>query len=137
MTKILVLLSALTLPTAALAAKAEKPAAAKETPAAATKEAPAPAADKKVTLKGEVVDTVCYLTKGANGADHKQCAKGCLEKGAASFLADNGKLYLLIAEHGQEKLLDDAKSRAGDTITITGTEMSKGGLQALAVAEIK
>lgn len=95
-------------------------------------------AGKTVTMKGEIVDSTCYFTKGAKGADHKDCAQSCLKSGATpSFLADDGKLYLLLAEHGKEQVLDDAKAKAGDTITITGTEMDKAGMKAIVLAEVK
>jgi hypothetical protein len=123
----------------ALAVPATGFAAAKTAPAKAdTKTEGKTDAAKTVTLKGEVVDAACYLMKGAKGAEHKECAVSCLKGGGtASFLAADGKLFMLIADHGQEKLLDDAKAKAGDQITISGTEVEKGGLHAIALTEVK
>lgn len=91
-----------------------------------------------VTLKGEVVDATCFFTKDAAGAGHKACAAKCLANGATpAFKAEDGTVYLLIAEHGKEKLLDTCKKKGGDTVTITGTVSEKGGMKALVVSDVK
>jgi len=105
---------------------------------AATAFAAAPkAAPKSVTLKGEVVDTVCYLTKGAHGAAHKACAQACIKGGTPASLLADGKLYLLVAGHGNAAAMDQVKAHAGDTVTVTGQEASKDGLSAIIVASVK
>src|SRR5437667_6261659 len=52
-------------------------------------------ASKPVTLKGEVVDTGCYLGRGAHGEKHKECALKCASNGMPiALLTDKGKLVL-------------------------------------------
>ena len=36
------------------------------------------ASDQTVTVKGEVIDMVCYTDSGASGKDHADCAKTCI-----------------------------------------------------------
>ena len=39
------------------------------------------ASDQNVTVKGEVIDMVCYTDSGASGKDHADCAKTCISEG--------------------------------------------------------
>ena len=58
------------------------------------------ASDQTVTVKGEVIDMVCYTDSGASGKDHADCAKTCISAGLPVGLkAEDGKVYLLIGDH--------------------------------------
>jgi len=114
------------------AAGSTAPAAGAKTDAAA-----APAA-ASTTMTGEVVDSTCFFTKGASGESHKACALGCLKKGAVpSFQAEDGTVYLLLAEHGKEAVLEDAKKLAGEKVELTGTVSEKGGMKAFILTAAK
>jgi len=90
------------------------------------------------TLKGEVVDTACYLDHGARGAKHKQCALNCLANGVApSLLTSDGKLYLLLPPHGPHDAYDKVKKLAAETVTVRGTELSKAGMDAFVVEAVE
>lgn len=97
----------------------------------------AEAPSKTVTLKGEVVDTVCYLSKGAHGAAHKNCSKSCLHKGAPAGFLSQGKLYLLLAEHGNESVMQQVADKGGEEVSLTGKQADKDGLPALFVESVK
>lgn len=43
---------------------------------------------KTVTIKGEVVDTLCYMKKGSRGDGHAACALGCIENGIDPSIVD-------------------------------------------------
>lgn len=86
---------------------------------------------KDVTLKGEIVDLSCYLTKGAKGADHAKCAADCISKGApAGLLAEDGTVTLLISK--KVKLA----GFAGKTVDVKGKCYEKGGLKGVVVEDI-
>lgn len=99
----------------------------------------APAASAAtVTVKGEVIDTACYLDHGARGAKHKQCALNCLASGVApSLLTDDGKLYLLLPPHGPHDAYDKVKRMAAETVTVRGEKLSKQGLTAIVVESVE
>ena len=97
--------------------------------------------DKKVepkTVTGEILDMKCYMTSGAHGEKHKDCAAMCIKGGAPmGILADDGKVYLLIEGKNDSGAFEEAKKHAGETVTITGTLSEKNGVQALIVTEVK
>ena len=130
--------SMMTLGGVALAAAAPTAATGAKTDAAAPAASPAAAPPAETTLKGEVLDSTCFFTQGASGESHKACALGCLKKGAVpSFQAEDGSVYLLIAEHGKEKALEDAKKLAGEKVELTGTVAEKGGMKAFIITSAK
>ena len=97
--------------------------------------------DKKVeskTVTGEILDMKCYMTSGAHGDSHKDCAAMCLKGGAPmGILADDGKVYLLIEGKNDSGAFEEAKKHAGETVTVTGTLSEKNGVQAIIVTEVK
>ena len=97
--------------------------------------------NKKVepkTVTGEILDMKCYMTSGAHGQGHKDCAVMCIKGGAPmGILADDGKVYLLIEAKDDSGAFEEAKKHAGEMVTITGTLSEKNGVQALIVTEVK
>ena len=90
------------------------------------------------TVTGEILDMKCYMTSGAHGEAHKDCAAMCIKGGAPmGILADDGKVYLLIEGKNDSGAFEEAKKHAGETVTITGTLSEKNGVQALIVTEVK
>ena len=90
------------------------------------------------TVTGEILDMKCYMTSGAHGPEHKDCAAMCVKGGSPmGILADDGKVYLLIEGKDGAAAFEDAKKYAGETVTLTGTLSEKNGVQALIVTEVK
>lgn len=80
----------------------------------------------------------CYMSSGAHGGDHKECAAMCIKGGAPmGLLSEDGKVYLLIEGKNASAAFEEAKKHAGETVTITGTVSEKNGVQALLVTEVK
>ncbi len=114
--------------TAALAVGAEKHAATKSE-AAAT---------KPVTLKGELVDTGCYLGHGARGEKHKACATKCISGGMPmGLLTADGALYLLTMDHGNPDPYNQAKDLAAEMVEVTGPVFARNGMKAIEVTAVK
>jgi len=89
------------------------------------------------TVTGEILDMKCYMTSGAHGDGHKDCADMCLKGGSPmGILADDGKVYLLI-EGKDTAPYEEARKHGGDMMTVTGTLSEKNGVQALIVSEAK
>jgi len=91
-----------------------------------------------VELKGEIVDLHCYLDREAKGAGHKQCAVQCAKAGnPIALLTEKGDLFLLLGEKKHQTSNDLLIEKMAETVTITGTQVKKGGLQAVYVSSVK
>lgn len=101
--------------------------------------APAPARgeEKESTLRGEVLDLACYLSGGMKGSEHASCARACAQGGQPmGLLADDGKVYTLIASHNNMKPYQDARDLAGAHVEIKGTVYKQGALAGIEVHAI-
>jgi len=96
---------------------------------------------KIVTLKGEIVDTGCYLGHGAKGADHQACALRCIANGMPmALLTDDDTLYLLTMSHEDADPFNAAKEMAALQVQVTGPLHERDGMKSIevtAVAEVK
>ena len=96
------------------------------------------AAQESVTVKGEVVDLACYLSKGLKGTRHKACAQLCAKKGLPlGVLTETGDVYLLIEDHDDPGPYDAAKGLAGEQAEVSGKKFVKGGVQSILVGAAK
>jgi hypothetical protein len=94
----------------------------------------APGADD-TTIKGEVIDLVCYTDGGLSGEDHAACAKVCIKAGLPVGLkATDGKVYILVGDH--KPMNADLVEYAAKTITMKGKVVSRDGINMLENAEI-
>lgn len=93
-------------------------------------------AGKDITVKGEVVDMVCYIDHNATGAKHADCAKRCINDGLpVGIKADDGKTYLLVGEH--KPLNSELAKHAAQTITVKGKAVSRDGFNMIENVEIQ
>jgi hypothetical protein len=98
----------------------------------------AAAAGAPQTISGELVDMVCYLSHGGAGEKHAKCAGMCVTGGAPmGLLTKEGKLFLVVADHADEKPYGEAKALAGANARLTGQVVNKGGVQALIVQKVE
>ena len=80
----------------------------------------------EVSVKGEVIDMVCYIDHGASGAKHADCAKKCISSGLPVGLkGEDGKTYLLVGEH--KPLNEQLAGMAAKTVTVRGKVASRDG----------
>ncbi len=94
--------------------------------------------DEIKTITGEILDMKCYMSSGAHGDGHKDCAASCVKRGAPmGILTDEDKVYLLIEDGKKSEAYEEAKKHAGEKVAITGTVTEKGGVQAIIVSEVK
>lgn len=98
----------------------------------------APLAAADVTVKGEVVDVMCSMKKGAGGKgqDHAACALACAKSGQPVGVLTADAIYTLtgdFAANNNAKLLDFvAKS-----VEVTGDVTEKDGQKLMNVKSIK
>ena len=88
------------------------------------------------TLKGEVVDLMCYLDHGAKGDDHAGCAQKCIKSGGpVGLLTADDQLYLVVGEH--EPMNDKLAPLAAKTVTLKGKVVERNGMKMIENAEIE
>lgn len=99
----------------------------------------APEAPATVTMKGEVVDMHCFVTRHGGegrGASHAGCANACLARNVtAGFVASDGKVYLLFDEKPfpvKEKIA----GLAGQAVTLTGAVVERDGVRGILLKSI-
>ena len=99
---------------------------------------PALADGDAVTVRGEILDMACYIAHGATGEEHAPCALKCVKAGQPmGLLASDGKVYLLLASHHDATAFEQAKELAGKQVELSGTSMSRDGIQAVEVLAVK
>jgi hypothetical protein len=91
-----------------------------------------PLSAAEVTVKGEIVDSICIKKDKANkGADHLDCNTSCLKKGQpASLVTADGEIYALsgsFTENKNAKLLD----LVGKTVEANGEVTETDGKKML------
>ena len=91
-------------------------------------------AEDAATFQGEVVDMACYITHGAKGADHADCAKKCVKNGEPmGLLTADGKLLLLAASHDDAAPFEALKDLAGSQAKVTGVLAERDGVPMVTV----
>lgn len=100
-------------------------------------EHPTAPAEAATTVKGEILDLVCYLAHGGQGKDHISCAVKCIKEGApVGILSEDGQVYLIV-EHEKVKAYRDAKGMPGQIVKVTGKLIRSGGLQAIQISKVE
>jgi hypothetical protein len=92
------------------------------------------AAADQGTWTGEIVDVACYVANGAKGADHADCAKGCVKGGQPmGLLTDDGTLVLLAADHEDGGAYEALKDLAGQKAKVSGDLAERDGMKVVTV----
>ncbi len=87
------------------------------------------------TIKGEVVDLMCYIDHGAVGEKHAKCAQTCIESGGpVGLLTPGGEVYLVIGQH--EPINKQLAPLAAKTISVKGKVVERSGMKMIENAEI-
>ena len=92
---------------------------------------------KAVTLKGELVDTGCYIEHGAMGEKHKECATKCISGGMPMGLLSGKTLYLITMNHDNPDAYNKLQDMAAEQVEITGTISERNGVKAIDVTDAK
>ncbi len=87
---------------------------------------------------GELRDGYCYMTLGAHGASHHDCAMACAKAGEPVMLQlKSGKLVLLLPAKDKSGFSDDVINKMEQSVTVSGHEYSKGGVTVLRAESVK
>src|SRR5512139_3001830 len=91
---------------------------------------------KVETIKGEVVDLMCYLDHGAKGEKHKGCATKCIESGGpVGLLTADDKLYLVVGDH--QPMNKELAPKAAQIVTLKGKVVERHGMKMIENAELQ
>ena len=96
-------------------------------------------ATQKVTVTGEVIDSVCFIKMGASGEGHRECAQMCADNGVPLALleAETEQLIWLASSASMQSPNDDLRAHASHTVRITGEYAERGGVKILVIDEIE
>lgn len=87
------------------------------------------------TIKGEVVDLMCYLDHGAKGENHKQCASKCIRSGGpVGLLTSDDQVYLVIGEH--KPINEELANKAAQKVTLKGKVVERSGMKMIENAQL-
>lgn len=93
--------------------------------------------ERGVTIKGHVIDIVCYTRHAAIGEKHLKCATTCAKTGIPMGILEDGtnEIYLVFPpghQNPNEKLMPFLEK----DVTVTGTVHRKGGLKGITISKI-
>ena len=93
--------------------------------------------EKSVT--GNLRDSFCNTTMGAQGPSHKKCAISCAKAGIPVVMVEKGtnKSYILIPNKDDQPLSQDVIGHMEDEVTVNGKAYEKDGTNFLQVESIK
>jgi len=94
-----------------------------------------------LTLRGEIIDTKCYLassTGGGKGPEHKECAISCAKSGVPLGLLEDktGTVYLIVkATMGSAN--DMLTPFIAERVSLKGTIVERGGVKMIVMDMIE
>ena len=94
---------------------------------------------KDVTIKGELVDSLCYVAMASKGSSHKQCAIDCAKAGIPISIVEDGtgKMYTVLPKEDKTGYPADVISKMGDKVTLKGDLYENGGNKYVAVESVE
>ena len=94
---------------------------------------------QEIAIKGELVDSLCYVGMAAKGKGHKQCAIDCAKAGIPiSILEDGtGKLYIVLPKEDKTGYPASVINNMGETVTLKGDLYEKGGQRYVTVESVE
>lgn len=97
------------------------------------------ASGSEVMIKGELVDSLCYVGMGAKGAGHKQCAIDCAKAGIPISILEEGtgKLYTVLPAKDKTGYPEDVINKMGGIVTLKGDLYENGGNRYVTVESVE
>ena len=92
-----------------------------------------------VTIKGELVDSLCYVAMASKGSGHKQCAMDCAKAGIPISIVEEGtgKMYTVLPKEDKTGYPASVVSKMGDKVTLKGDLYENGGNKYVAVESVE
>ena len=95
-------------------------------------------AQEMQSVKGEVIDIVCYTNMGMTGDGHRECAQSCVDVGLPlGVLGEDGHVYLATAPGMMAPLPTDMlKGHAAHQVTVEGMVNERSGARTIVVSKV-
>ena len=93
----------------------------------------------EITIKGELVDSLCYVAMAAKGTGHKECATKCAKAGIPVSIVEDGtgKLYTVLPSKDETGYPDSVISKMGEKVTLKGDLYENGGNKYVTVESVE
>ena len=93
----------------------------------------------EITIKGELVDSLCYVAMASTGSGHKQCAMDCAKAGIPISIVEDGtgKVYTVLPKEDKTGYPANVISKMGDKVTLKGDFYEKGGNKYVTVESLE
>ena len=92
----------------------------------------------QVTLTGQVIDVNCYSTHQLSGAQHKNCATACANKGVSlAILTNDGTIYMPVSSKPADPQNSRLLAFAEGKVKVTGTHRMANGLHTIEIATVE
>src|SRR5438093_13428389 len=97
------------------------------------------AAEKEVSVTGEVIDSSCYIKMGAKGSGHAECATNCAKAGIPLAILEDktDKVIWVSANKDMQGANDMLIPYAGKKVTLTGKWFERGGTKLFAIDKVE
>jgi len=97
-----------------------------------------PSKQVATTVKGELVDTGCYLGHVGKGESHLSCATMCVNLGMPmGILTRKGALYLVTMNHDNPDAYNKLKTMVGKNVAVTGHVNRRSGMTGIEIESFK
>lgn len=98
-----------------------------------------PVAAAETTVTGQLRDSFCFLTMGAHGPSHHDCAVACAKAGIPVMLEQDktNKYFVLMPPKDKQSLPAGLTDKMEQEVTVTGHDYTKGGMTFLTVDSVK
>jgi type 1 fimbria pilin len=92
----------------------------------------------QVTVTGQVIDVNCFTTHQLSGAQHKNCAIACANKGVAlAILSSDGTLYMPVSSKPGDPQNPRLLPFVEGKVKVTGTHRMVSGLHTIEIATVE
>jgi hypothetical protein len=100
---------------------------------------PAPDAPRDAVVRGEVVETGCFVMAGRRGEAHRQCALACARAGQDLALLDDKTktAYVLVQDFTAGTPVNPLLEHVGRKVEVRGTILERGGRPGIIVRQVK
>jgi len=102
---------------------------------------PSPHSDvpREASIRGEVVETACFVMAGRRGDAHKQCALACVHAGQNLGVVDDatGVLHLVVQDRTSGEAPNPLLDHVAEKVEVRGTLIERGGLQGIIIHSVR
>ena len=97
------------------------------------------AAEKEVSVTGEVIDSACYIKMGAKGAGHAECATNCAKAGIPLAILEDktDKVWMVASDKDAESGNVKLDQYIAKKVTAKGKTFERGGQRILAITSVQ